>query len=302
METVTMKVKPVMMIFRCHGAGDTRVLKADEAYARPIDPSGVPATRDQVIISKRLLDCAESRAMRLTLSRARSAIEKMTQPSFLTQSMYAVNPKHVTDVEEEIAKWVSKLSVAITALGEVYQERIRQQSKKLGVHYRKDDYLPWEIYRDKWWFEYRWVQFDTPAVLEQVDTALWQRERERAAESLDNAARQMRLLLREQFLTIIRSFRNMIEPGKNGKTKKFTARSVNALNAFRSQFNLRDLTGDDQLDALMGELSNTVTGLTSKSMKDDDVRQAFDSETRAILQTAEGLVQDVTKRRIRVAA
>ena len=73
-------------------------------------------------------------------------------------------------------------------------------------------------------------------MLQEIDTVLWKRERERAAQSLDEAAGQMRLLLREQFLQIIKAFRAVVEPDKQGQTRKFSARMINRLRSFREQF------------------------------------------------------------------
>ena len=304
---IEFKENPVFVLFRCHAPGRSRVLKPQDADVVPAglsvrEAEGRRADRARVSAAKRILECHEDRGIRLVQSRAVGWMQAHSLPSFMLQSIYAIPPKQLEAITDGLAQWDERLAAAKDVLRPVYARRVDEQRRELRAHFRQADYPPVEEYLKKYWFERQCLELDVPASLKKISEAVWKQEQERHAKSLDQAAAQMRLMLREQFAEIVRAFRRTIEPDESGETKRFSTRLVKRLQEFRRLFDLRDLTGDEELAQRMRDLEGAAGGLTLQQLQvNGNVRDWFADEMRTISVIAQDMVES-TGRQVRMAA
>ena len=188
-----------------------------------------------------------------------------------------------------------ELETAKESVKAEYADIVTAQKKGLGDLFDAEDYPPADDYLATFRIESRWIQIGVPPELENVNSDLFVLEVRKQKQDIENAADDVRALLRTEFMTIMQCFRGMI----SGEQKtQFNAKTAKRLAEFREAFAFRDLTDDGDLKAVMDDMADVVSGLDAKSLRsNENLRTAFQAATRDVLAESENLIEDAPVRR-----
>lgn len=259
----------VMISLSFQRFGNSRQIKANEGdngvQTREIDPRVIR-------ISKTLIDSPELTAIsKYDLNVIRDYVMSQSVPSFQVPGVYFVSKSIVKDVDAKLREFVTERQNLIEKAVQTLQTRIAETAVLLGPAYNPADYPSEDDFRASYDVSWQFLDLSVPESLKDIDANLYESEKNKAASRVANAQEQIKGLLRQQFAEHIGRFIDRLEGKREGgKIKIFRDSMVANLNAFVGSFDARNLTGDDELAALVAEIRSVMDGVTADDLRDTE--------------------------------
>jgi hypothetical protein len=109
--------------------------------------------------------------------------------------------------------------------------------------------------------------------------------------------------LREEFAGIVRHMVERLSGEEDGKPKRFQASMLDKMGDFLESFGDRNLFHDEQLAALVDQARDVVRGLSAEELRQDgNLRRYIAEEMNQLRVAIDGALEDLPKRKIRMAA
>ena len=269
----TLDDKSVLLVVGFHRLGNTRKVSTSK-----ID---VDADKSMLHVNKSLLDAREYDAIRTHDGKTRAWLSTRALPSMFKEGVFRVPNTLVVEVDEYLTKRAAERKELVAAFRKSYGERVTQAMARLNGLANASDYLDADDAAAKFALTWRYVTFATPDALKNLRDGLFQRERDKLAKSVADAAEEIKSVLRVQMAALVKRMVVQLTPSADGKKKKIYDSLVGNIADFLATFDARNLADDVQLKALVERARHTIAGVGPELLRDsdgirEDVKKGFD--------------------------
>ena len=233
---------------------------------------GAEAKPNQRLLSvhKRLLNCAELRAVAGLDRDVQEWMQAKCLPSFFRPGIYLVPHDLVATVEAKLEAHAAKRAALVDAFVAHYPARVAEMRASLGALFSAADYPSAEAARDAFAFRWEWLDLGAPANLRRIDARIHAAAKARAERQAQDVAQQIREVLRGAMLELVEHMRDRLTgTATNGKPKVFRDTMVARLREFLDDFPSRDLTDDADLRALVTRARGMLHGVAADDLRAD---------------------------------
>lgn len=273
-ETVTpgqlVAAKTICLVLKMGTFGNAKKGSLAGAVLSQDDPSQEP-DKSLLRLSKTLLDSPELNAIQKHDRELAAKIRAMAFSSLFKGGVYLLPIGMVTETNDLLTKAVARRAVLVDLAVEAYPIRVSETIARLGVAARESDYPSAERYRQTFTLEYSYVTFDTPTRLKAISAVLFQQEAEKARVKLESVAQECEQTMRAGLLQLVDHLTDRLTPGDDGKAKRLSHSTITHLGDFLATFELRNVTDDAELGAIVEKARAVMQGIDHKVLKSDDL-------------------------------
>jgi hypothetical protein len=238
------------------------------------DDSSQEPDKTLLSLSKRLLDSPELYAIGKHDATVASRVRQLAFTSLFKGGIYLIPIGMVETVEKILAEALETRKTLVDRAVEMYPTRIEETCKRLGVQANAGDYPSVERFRASFYMEHQYVTFETPSKLKAISTALFQAEVEKNRARLESVALECQQTMRAALLGLVEHLKDRLMPTDDGKHKRLHQATIGNINDFLAQFELRNVTDDAELGALVIKARAVMAGADHSLLKSDElVRQ-----------------------------
>jgi hypothetical protein len=148
-----------------------------------------------------------------------------------------------------------------------YSGLSQEAAKRLRSLYNPADYPPLEHVAQQFTFTWQYISFGVPDQLREISTRIWQDEREKAAQVMAEAGREIQQVLRTAMAELVKHMRDRLKDGPDGKPLRFKETTVSNLVAFLGSFDFRNVTDDTELKALVDKARKLLVGVSADDLR-----------------------------------
>lgn len=232
-------------------------------------PRPAPAVDKRMLgVSKMLLDSPELKRVRKHDGRIRQYVYEKCLPYQV--GIHLLPMELVTKVEEQLKVFAEEREVLVNAFLAAYPAQIEAAGRRLLVLFNVSDYKPLDLVRQAFQFEWAYLSFATPGKLRDISPALFAAEQEKAARKWTEASETIQQVLRAQMRELVDKLRDKLSPSLDSKPKQVRASNVNNLREFLEDFNIRNVTSDAQLTALVERARALLGNVAADDLRSDE--------------------------------
>ena len=290
--------KTICLALKIGRFGNSKQLKLAGATFSANDPSQEP---DKALLrgSKTLIDSPELVAVAKLDTALAHTIRRLAFSSLFKGGVYLVPIAMVQDIEAILQQAIERREALVDLAVAAYPQRIEETSHRLGVAFNPMDYPTVERYRKSFFIEYSYVTFDTPSRLKAISAALFQAEAEKQRARLESVAGECQQAMRAGLADLVEHLAERLTPGQDGKAKRLSTTTVEHLTDFLKTFELRNVTDDEQLGAIVAQARQVMAGVDRKVLKSDElIRQKMLTDLSNVKALLDPLIVDKATRQI----
>ncbi|MDO8795376.1 MAG: hypothetical protein Q7J25_12225 [Vicinamibacterales bacterium] len=262
--------------------------------ARSCNLAAVTVDSDKTLLrmTKTLLDSKELHDVARLDSHVSAYLRSVAFPSMFKSGIHLIPVALVEVAIEKLEEFAERRKALVDLACAAYPQRIIETSARLGVMHQPDDYPSPERFRASFIFEYELVTFETPTRLKAISAELFEKERQKAQIKLSAVATECQQAMRAGLSKLVDHLVERLTPDPiTGKPKRFSKAVVGNLNDFLAMFELRDVTDDAELGALVKKARSVMAGVDPKLLGSDElVRQTITTEFAALKTALDPLV------------
>lgn len=234
----------------------------------------VDADKHLLGLSKRLLASKNLTKIDAVVDRCRQYLKETALPSFFKAGVYLVPMEMVTTIEAKLVAFQTEFEAAVADFLAEYPKLVGEMADPLGVLYDPRDYPTVGKVAGAFGMEWRYVSFDVPGRLKAVSAVMFEQEAAKAQAKLAMAAEEVQGALRVGLQGLVDGLVDKLQPGEDGKRKRLSTASVEKLQTFLSTFDLRNVTGDAELSALVARAREVIGGTNVEALRESKDLQA----------------------------
>jgi hypothetical protein len=170
-------------------------------------------------------------------------------------------------IEEKLREFGTRRQELVTAFLAAYATQCQEAAKRLRSLYNPADYPPLEYVEQQFAFIWQYISFGVPDQLREISTKIWQDEREKAAEVMADAGREIQQVLRTAMAELVKHMRDRLKDGPDGKPLRFKETTVSNLVDFLGTFNFRNVTDDADLRTLVDRARTMLSGVSADALR-----------------------------------
>jgi|GEM_PF-160669 len=234
------------------------------------------ADKAMLRLSKALLDSPELEAVRSLDGRIKKYLDSICVTSILphTKSVWFVPLGAIKTVQSHLLDFAIERGDLVTALVAAYPQRQREAERKLASDYNAEDYVKPEAVAAEFRFDWQWLEFSAPGALKRVDAKMFEEEKARRERDFAEATEAAKQMLRTGMAQMVDHMVDRLTDSKDGR-KKFNDTLVTNINDFLATFDMRNITDDVQLKALVDRARNVVKGIDADVLRNSDTARAY---------------------------
>jgi hypothetical protein len=218
--------------------------------------------------------------------------------NFLASGMYILPLRCVEEVDQTIEELKAGIKYHLDKIEPRWDAIIEKARRDLGPQFNANDYPPFALIRASYQVESRYLSFNVPAALAQVNKAIFERALEKSQTERAEMAQVVRDGMRGGFLQLITHFAERLGRDDDGKLKVFQASTAEKLQDFLRTFENRDIVGDSDLAVLAKKARDLVEGVDPKALRSDEaLREALEKGFTEIRDAATAMIT-VKERRL----
>jgi hypothetical protein len=181
----------------------------------------------------------------------------------------------------------------------VYPSKIEAIREKLRDLYNAKDYPDVETVREKFTMSWNFLEYDVPGRLRRISVAAYEAEVAKVKADVESSKGAIQDALRASMLGLVDHAVDRLTPGADGKKKIFKASFVEKMQNFLKTFDARNITGDEELAAIVEQAKGIMNGVDAKALrKEDALRDAIAGQFERIRTAMAGMVVNKPKRLI----
>lgn len=255
--------RAVCLSLSLHRLGTQRKMKVAE-----LQP-GVETNADMVRVSKKLLDAPELDAIKRHDSGIRRWLEtKVSGPALFRSGVYMIACELVGEVDAELqTRLDDRANILVPSFLGVYDNAVTDARRSLGVHFRAEQYPTRDAVAATFSSEFRYFTLGSPQGLERIRADIFEREGQKAAAQWSEVLEESRNVLRAEFSELVTHMVERLEPGAEGKTKRFNASTIDNLDDFLSTFAARNIADDAALQAIVSQAREALKGVRPETIR-----------------------------------
>jgi hypothetical protein len=198
---------------------------------------------------------------------------------------------------EQLASLKEELNEAVWRLDEHYAELKSAARDRLGSLYDSADYPDSleGLFQVAWDFP----SVEPPDYLRQLNPDVYRQECERVASRFDEAIQLAEAAFVEELQSLVSHLTERLSGQIDGKPKVFRDSAVENLTQFFERFRQLNVRSDEQLDDLVGQCQQAVSGVEPQNLRDNQVlRTSVASELSQVQSVLDDLLVDRPRRNI----
>lgn len=258
---VDLAKKTVCIKVRLSSMGNTRKVSTSQIEA--------DADKDLLRVSKHLLASAELKAIGRFDGEIRRLLYNICLPFEI--GIHLLPIAALKTVECRLRQFAEDRKQLVAAFITAYPSLCQDAAKRLRGLYNPADYPPVEEVEREFGFSWQYVSFGVPDQLKGISREVWEQEREKAAQRMAEASSEIQLVLRESMAKLVQHMANRLKEGRDGKPLRFKESTVSNLIEFLANFEFRNVTDDQELQALATQARQLLQGVSA-----DDLRSTGD--------------------------
>lgn len=225
-------------------------------------------------LSKMLIDSPEYEAVTAYQSKIRAWIEARSVPSFFKKGLCLFKLDMIETVDEYLRGALEEQKTLIENFLAVYPEQKTVAASRLNGQYRDTDYPSIEDMRSRFNITWNWMKLGIP---ENLPQQIFEAEKAKAEQMWNDAADQITMTLREAFKKLIDHAVDKLSVDPGGKKKIFRDTFLPNIQEFIETFNMRNLTNDSDLQALVEKAKSVLSnvGDDTQVLRDDKGLREF---------------------------
>lgn len=281
--------KVVILILTIRGPGNERRVRDKSILDTKAD-------KDRLKVTKKLIDAKEHKAIQSIDIAVRAYVKRMALPSPFKEGVYALPLGLLSVVDNDLQQFADERKKAVQALKLVFKAAKENAKTQLGNLYNEDDYA---IDLDTAYkLEWQYVSLSAPAQMQ--GSELYTREQARLQAQWDAAIGDMRDALRVGLTELVNDMVKRLANSGDGEKRVKPSALLKRFEEFLGNFQARNVTGDEQLEALAAQAKKVLTGVTTDRLIDEvDVRKQVEKGFKSVQKTLAALeVESKARRRI----
>jgi hypothetical protein len=140
-------------------------------------------------------------------------------------------------------------------------------SKRLRGLYNPADYPPPDEVRRQFGFFWQYVSFGVPDQLKGISQQVWEQEREKAAQRMDEASCEIQQVFRESMAKLVQHMADRLQDGADGKPLRFKESTVSNLVEFLENFEFRNVTDDEELQVIVAKARGLLQNVDADDLR-----------------------------------
>ena len=198
---------------------------------------------------------------------------------------------------EQLTNLKEELDEAVWRLDEHYVELKSAARNRLGRLFNSADYP--ESLRGMFQVAWDFPSVEPPDYLRQLNPEVYRQECERVASRFDEAVQLAETAFVEELQNLVSHLTERLSGQTDGKPKVFRDSAIENLTAFFDRFRKLNLRSNEQLDVLIGQCQQVVSGVEPQGLRDNNVlRQLVASELNQVQNVLDDLLVDRPRRNI----
>lgn len=288
----TLSDKTVFLKVRFGSLGNSRKVAGKDAVL------DTDADKDLLKVSKTLLDSSELEAIKKADGKMRQFLYNTCLPFDLGTQLLPVGL--IETVQAKLTEFKAERESLVSGFVSAYPTLCDSASKRLGSLYNSFEYPGADTIRAKFIFDWQYVSFGVPGQLKGISAGLFKAEQEKAAETMKAAAEEITLLMRQTLYEMVSHLQDKLTPGSDGKTKILRETAVTHLQEFLNTFELRNVTDDKELSAIVQKTKALIHGTSAENLRNSEVfRDKIRAGMSGIADSLSGMVEDKAGRKFR---
>jgi hypothetical protein len=198
---------------------------------------------------------------------------------------------------EQLANLKEELDEAVWRLDEHYAELKSAARDRLGSLFNSADYP--ESLRGMFQVTWDFPSVEPPDYLRQLNPDVYRQECERVASRFDEAVQLAESAFIEELQGLVSHLTERLAGQSDGKPKVFRDSAIENLTQFFGRFRDMNVRSNEQLDDLVGQCQQVVSGVEPQSLRDNQVlRTSVAGELSQVQSVLDDLLVDRPRRNI----
>ena len=231
------------------------------------------ADKDLLRVSKRLVDSAELKAITRFDGEIRRFLYNICLPFEIGIHLLPITALEM--VEYRLRQFAVDRRQLVEAFLSAYPSLCQDAATRLRGLYNPTDYPAVDEAAREFGFSWQYVSFGVPEQLQGISREVWEQEREKAAVRMAEASTEIQVVLRETMAKLVQHMADRLKTGPDGKPLRFKETTVENLVEFLMNFEFRNVTDDNELQALVSQARDLMQGVTA-----DDLRTTGDLRSK----------------------
>jgi hypothetical protein len=220
---------------------------------------------------------------------------------FPIHGLTLVPKEALSRIDEALCQMKSEFQMEVEKFIERFESEREKARESLGHLFNESDY-PIGV-RRKFRFEWLFITMDLPGKSGILSPELYQREKEKFQALMEETRALATVALREEFAEIVRHMVERLSGEQDGKPKKFKNSMMEKMGDFLDSFGERNIFNDNKLSELVDQARDVVNGLSTEELRQDgNLRMYIASEMDQLRVAIDGALEDLPRRKIRMAA
>ena len=274
----------------------TRKTLTTEQKARAADTFG--AEGEFLSAGKKLLDTKHPAFKAVTGVRSRTvSLWKGMSLPYPEPGVRLIRQDQIDVFTEQLTRLKEELDEAVWRLDEHYSELKSAARDRLGSLYDSADYP--ESLQGLFQVTWDFPSVEPPDYLRQLNPEVYRQECERVASRFDEAVQLAESAFVEELQSLVSHLSERLAGQADGKPKVFRDSAIENLTQFFERFRELNVRSNEQLDDLVGQCQQVVTGVEPQSLRDNQVlRTSVASELSQVQNVLDDLLVDRPRRNI----
>jgi ElaB/YqjD/DUF883 family membrane-anchored ribosome-binding protein len=219
-------------------------------------------------VSKQLLDSEELSAISKADQKIRKWIDNTCLPF---DSGLRLLPIGLIDkAVQKLEAYEGERKVLVDAFIAAYPALQAEAQKHLGSQYNPSDYPHVDILKGKFYFSWGLVNLGTPDALKHISTDLFNKEKAKFEASYSSAQEEITNLMRTALYKVVTNLQDKLTPGDDGSKKILKESAIVNVQKFLDDFPLRNVTNDTELEAVVAQVRELLSGVSAPTIKSSD--------------------------------
>ena len=247
---------------------------------------------------KKLHDTAHPafKAVTAVKNRAASYWKAVSLP-FTESGIRLIRQDKIETFDIQMHEYRQELDEAVVALDRRYTDLKDAAQQRLGTLFDSADY-PSSL-NGMFQIDWDFPSVEPPDYLQQLNPALYQQECERVQQRFDEAVQLAERAFMEELHNLVAHLTERLTGQSDGKPKIFRDSAVENLTEFFSRFQQLNIRSNEQLDELVGQCQQVVSGVEPQTLRENKVlRQSIVQELGDVQGVLDGLLVDRPRRNI----
>lgn len=267
---------------------------------RKVSSAQIEADADKALlrVSKLLIESAELKAINRWDNEVRRYLYGVCLPFEI--GIHLLPVAALETVEAKLREFAEARGQLVDAFLAAYPDLCQQAAERLRGLYNPADYPPVAEARRQFGFAWQYVSFGVPDQLKGISEAVWQQEREKAAQRMAEATSEIQAVLRESMARLVEHLAERLREGADGKPVRFKESTVSNLVEFLHNFEFRNVTDDGQLQTLVEQARGLLQGVDADSLRTvGDVRARVQAGMQELAVRLDALMEKSAGRKFR---